>query len=75
MILQLKTGKIEVEYFRAKFGEDITHEFGGAFASLIDEGFATTNGEEVRLTRAGLLRADSLLYRFFEPEFQNIRYT
>src|SRR6185369_672760 len=38
MILQLKTGKIDAGYFRRKFGTEIAHEFGGAWASLIDEG-------------------------------------
>jgi oxygen-independent coproporphyrinogen-3 oxidase len=32
-------------------------------------------GDGVRLTRAGLLRVDGLLPRFFEPEHRNIRYT
>ncbi len=33
------------------------------------------NGDEIRLTREGLLRADSLLPAFFEPEHQGVRYT
>jgi oxygen-independent coproporphyrinogen-3 oxidase len=32
-------------------------------------------GDDVRLTRDGLLRVDSLLPRFFEPEHRGIRYT
>ena len=31
--------------------------------------------DELRLTRNGLLRVDSLLPRFFEPEFRSVRYT
>src|SRR5215203_3121678 len=46
MILQLKTGKIDAGYFRTKFGTEIAHEFGGAWASLIDDGFVTVNGDE-----------------------------
>jgi len=75
MILQLKLGHIDAGYFRRKFGAEITHEFAEAYKSLIDDGFATINGDDVRLTRQGLLRADSLLPRFFEPEHRNIRYT
>jgi oxygen-independent coproporphyrinogen-3 oxidase len=79
MVLQMKTGKLDAAYFRQKFGVEIAHEFGGAFggafASLRDEGYAVLDGDSVRLTREGLLRADSLLPRFFEPEFRNIRYT
>ena len=54
---------------------EIAKEFGGAWASLIDEGFATVGGDEIRLTRKGLLQADTLLPRFFEPEHRGIRYT
>ena len=75
MILQLKTGKIDARYFREKFGEDIRTEFAEQYHSLVSEGFAEIQGEEIRMTRTGLLRVDSLLSRFFEPQFQNIRYT
>jgi oxygen-independent coproporphyrinogen-3 oxidase len=75
MILQLKTGKIDAGYFRKKFGTEIAHEFGGAWASLIDEGFVTVSGDAVQVTRKGLLQVDTLLPRFFEPEHRGIRYT
>lgn len=75
MILQLKLGRIDAGYFRRKFGAEIIAEFAGAYRSLVDDGFAEITGDEIRLTRAGLLRADSLLPRFFEPEHRNIRYT
>ena len=42
---------------------------------VTDEGMAAVTGDEVRLTRKGLLRADTLLPRFFEPEHRGIRYT
>jgi oxygen-independent coproporphyrinogen-3 oxidase len=75
MILQLKTGKIDAGYFRGKFGAEILGEFREAFASLEHEGFAKIDGETIRLTNDGLLRVDTLLPRFFEPQFRNIRYT
>jgi len=75
MILLLKTGKLDAGYFRGKFGVEITDEFRDGFASLVDEGFATVAGDEIRLTRRGLLQADTLLPRFFEPEHRGIRYT
>jgi oxygen-independent coproporphyrinogen-3 oxidase len=75
MILLLKTGRIDAGYFRNKFGAEIQQEFGEGFRSLVDEGFATVDGDEVRLTRRGLLQADTLLPRFFEPEHRGIRYT
>ncbi|HWE03692.1 MAG TPA: coproporphyrinogen-III oxidase family protein [Tepidisphaeraceae bacterium] len=75
MILQLKTGQIDAGYFRKKFGEEILGEFREGFDSLVEEGAATIDGDHVMLSRAGLLRVDTLLPRFFEPQFQNIRYT
>ncbi|HZN66306.1 MAG TPA: coproporphyrinogen-III oxidase family protein [Tepidisphaeraceae bacterium] len=75
MILQLKTGRIDAGYFRFKFGTEIAKEFAEQWKSLADEGMAAVTGDEVRLTRKGLLRADTLLPRFFEPEHRGIRYT
>ena len=75
MILQLKTGHIDAGYFRKKFGEEILEVFAQAYQSLIEEGHLTVHGDDIRVTRQGLLRVDSLLPRFFEPEFRNIRYT
>lgn len=75
LILQLKLGRLDGEYFRGKFGERIEQVFGAAFSSLEDEGLLAVHGEEVLLNRAGLLRVDSLLPRFFEPQFRNVRYT
>lgn len=75
MILQLKTGGIDAGYFRTKFGRKIESEFREAFDSLVAEGFATVNGDDIRMTRDGLLQVDSLLPRFFEEQFRNVRYT
>lgn len=75
LILQLKTGRLDGGYFEKKFGVKITEGFNEAFTNLKAEGFATLSGNEIRLTRAGLLRADALLPRFFESEHRNVRYT
>jgi oxygen-independent coproporphyrinogen III oxidase len=75
LILQLKTGHIHAAYFRPKFGENILELFGAQFTALRAEGYAVLGEDSVALTRAGLLRADELLSRFFEPQFRNIRYT
>jgi len=32
-------------------------------------------GSTLRLSRAGLLRVDSLLPRFYEPRYRDVRYT
>ena len=75
MILQLKTGHIDAGYFRQKFGEQITLAFKDAFDSLVAEGYLTIDNDDIRVTRQGLLRVDSLLPAFFEPQFRNVRYT
>ncbi len=75
MILQLKLGRIDAGYFRGKFGENILEVFAEGWRTLAEEGMAGVNGDEITLTRTGLLRIDSLLSRFFEPEYRNIRYT
>src|SRR4051812_11088604 len=75
MVLLMKTGKLDAAYFRQKFGVEIVREFAEGFSSLVAEGMAQIEGDQIRLTRDGLLRVDSLLPRFFEPEHQNVRYT
>ncbi len=75
MILLLKTGHLEAAYFKGKFGVEILNEFGPAWQSLVDEGFASIGDGSVQLSRKGLLQVDTLLPRFFEPEHRGIRYT
>ena len=75
LILQLKLGHVDPGYFLAKFGADIRVEFAGAFRSLEESGYLEPGEGEVRLTREGLLRVDSLLPLFFEPEHRGARYT
>ena len=75
LILQLKLLRIDAGYFREKFGVNIFEEFAEAFGSLVRDGFAEIDGDEARLTRAGMLHVDGLLPRFFEPQHRNIRTT
>ncbi len=75
LILQLKLGRLDAAYFRNKFGVEISRRFAEAFASLVAEGYAESKGDELRLTRAGILRVDGLLPRFFEPDHRGVRYT
>jgi oxygen-independent coproporphyrinogen-3 oxidase len=75
MILQLKTGRLDADYFRHKFGTEILDEWADVWRQYQDEGYVEIDGDEIRLTRAGLLHADGLLPTFFEPEFRGARYT
>jgi oxygen-independent coproporphyrinogen-3 oxidase len=75
MILQIKTGRLENDYFRRKFGVNILEEFGSAFRQLADDDCLTFDSKQVTLTRTGLLQIDRLLPVFFRPEHRGARYT
>lgn len=75
MILQLKTGTLDRDYFRDKFGTDILHQFAAGFDNLIHEKSAIVQNGQLTLTRDGLLQVDRLLPPFFEPEYRGGRYT
>ena len=72
--LQLKLGHANVSYFRDKFDVDLRKRFEGPLGILEEEDYALVNGSDVRLTREGLLRIDSLLPRFFLSEHVTDRY-
>jgi oxygen-independent coproporphyrinogen-3 oxidase len=74
MVLQLKTGRLDTEYFRAKFGVDVWEEFESAYESLGNDGFLEKDNGHIRLTRSGLLQVDHFLPEFFEPELRSVRY-
>ena len=75
LILQLKTGRILASYFQNKFGTNILDEWSTAWQQLKGDGYVEVDGDQITLTREGLLRADALLALFFEPEYQGVRYT
>jgi len=75
MMLQLKTGRLQADYFQRKFGADILRDYGDGFRHLQQEGFLTIGPGEVHLTRPGLLQIDRLLPTFFEAEYRGTRYT
>ncbi len=75
MILQMKLGRLDAAAFRRRFDVDILDTFSDAFRSLVDEGLAELDADQFRLTRAGLLRVDGLLPRFYESEYRGIRYS
>jgi oxygen-independent coproporphyrinogen-3 oxidase len=75
-ILQLKRGAIRPSYFEEKFGVDVRQRFAPVWRALADDGFlAPAAADRIALTRAGLLRVDMLLHRFFLPQHRNVRYT
>ena len=75
LILQMKLGSLDLQYFRKKFHRDVMKEFQPVFESLKSKGYLDWQGDRVVLSRAGLLRVDRLLPGFFLPEHQGARYT
>ena len=74
MILQLKTGAIDLQYFRSKFGVDVWHEFQPVYERLDDAKLVERRNQTIALTRSGLLQVDHFLSEFFEPELKAVRY-
>jgi oxygen-independent coproporphyrinogen-3 oxidase len=75
MILQLKTGRLDAAYFRHKFGVEILDEWREVWNRYADDNLLEIDGDEITLTRTGLLQADALLPAFFEPQHRDVQYT
>ena len=74
MILQLKTGSIDRTYFLNKFDVDVWEEFKPVFEDLESDSCAVRDGDQITLTRKGILQVDHFLSEFFEPELKAVRY-
>ena len=74
LVLQLKLGHVSRGYFQRKFGVDLTTRFASQIGYLRQEGFATLEGDTLRLNREALLQIDGLLHAFFLPAHQGARY-
>ncbi|HZS10037.1 MAG TPA: coproporphyrinogen-III oxidase family protein [Blastocatellia bacterium] len=74
MVLQLKTGALDADYFRRKFGVDVWQEFAPAYEQLSRDEMLRRNNGTIELTRQGLLQVDHFLPEFFEPELRTVRY-
>lgn len=73
-LLQLKLGRVSARGFIEKFGIDPRERFAERFAAWDKQGFGGVRGEEIHLTRLGLLQVDFLLHQLFLPEHRNARY-
>ncbi len=74
-ILQLKLGHTRRQYFRDKYGEDPLDHFAEQLEERIQQGWFQLQGDEIRVTREGLLQIDRLLHGFFLPQHRDARYT
>ena len=64
-VLQLKLGGIDCEHLNEKFGRNPRDYFAEPVKELLQQGFLADDGANLKLTRDGLLRVDSLLQRFY----------
>lgn len=74
-VLLMKEGHVDVQRFRDKFGVDVLTEFAEALRNQEAAGYLQVRGDEIRLTRRGLLQVDSLLPEYFEIQHRAVRYT
>ena len=73
-ILQMKLGRLSCQYFNDKFGTNVLQRFAEPLERIKGWGFLSVEGDDVVLTRDGLLQVDRLLHEFFLPEHRNVRY-
>lgn len=64
-ILQMKLGKVNLDYFSDKFGVNISQRFESQLSHLAAEGLLEVGDSTIRLSRDGLLCVDTLLHEFF----------
>ena len=74
LILQMKLGHLQRDYFQNKFGVDVQQRFAEPLRRLEGQGFVTIDPQSIRLSRDGLLRVDQLLHDFFLPDHRTARY-
>lgn len=75
LILLMKRGYLDANYFRDKFDVEILKVFKEQWDALIESADVKIDGDSIELTKQGLLRVDGLLNAFFEPQFRGVRYT
>lgn len=75
LILLIKRGHLDAADFRHRHGVNILEQWRDVWERYVADEMLTIDGEQIRLTRKGLLQADGLLPEFFEPEYRGVRYT
>lgn len=75
LVLLMKEGTVSLSRLSRKYQVNVREEFADAFRNQQAAGYLELTGDDVRLTRKGLLQADSLLPEYFEPQHRAVRYT
>ena len=68
-----KTGELDSDYFRTKFGVDVSTEYSATWSELRQAGLLEKPINH--LTPDGFLQIDRYLPTFFEPQYRDRRYT
>jgi len=74
-ILRLKLGRVSAAYYTGRYGIDPRERFAPQLAALAAQGFGRVEGDDIILTREGLMQVDRLLHDFFLPQHRDARYT
>ncbi|MBP6785144.1 MAG: coproporphyrinogen III oxidase family protein [Verrucomicrobiales bacterium] len=74
-VLQLKLGRTSLSYFRNKYGVDPVVRFAIQFDDLKKRGYLSIEGDDIIISRDGLLQIDRLLHGFFLDHHRDARYT
>ncbi len=74
-VLQLKLGRTSMDYFRAKYGVDPLTRFPEQLENLKSQGILHFDGDDIVISRSGMLQIDRLLHDFFLPHHRDARYT
>ena len=72
MVLQLKRGQLDGDYFQRKFKVSIFDAYAQAFSRLEAAGHGVRSEEVFTLHREALLQVDRLLPVFFLPQHRKI---
>lgn len=75
LVLLMKEGRVSLDRLSKKYGVNVPQEFATAFANQQAAGYLTVDGNQLTLTRKGLLQVDSLLPEYFEIQHRAVRYT
>ncbi len=74
-ILRMKLGRVQASYYLERHGIDPRVRFAPQLAALAAQGFITVQGDDIILSRDGLMQVDRLLHEFFLPHHRDARYT
>ncbi len=75
LVLLMKEGRVSLGRLNEKYSVNVQQEFATAFRNQEAAGYLNLEGDELKLTRKGLLQVDSLLPEYFEPQHRAVRYT